>query len=259
MTKAIVLGGSRGIGKAISESLKSIDIDIFNCVRYLLSHAGVRKKTHVIRYLGDISYRKLKVEKEPQKHFCPYCKLPLRLELLQKLGGKCTICGETDTRILHVDHKLGHWYLEKQYFKDKESMLSYYHKHFEEESKYLQPLCFNCNTKKRIENKETAGRKSLEEYIKLLFTMNEQTISKMDEFLHENPQFIPIHGPKLSDLLYVGRYGAFVWESYDVKNFDDNLIGEVNKKILTTHHVLTMKNAKGEEILKTYYLNCQII
>jgi 3-oxoacyl-[acyl-carrier protein] reductase len=29
MTSAIVLGGSRGIGKAISESLKSIDIDVF--------------------------------------------------------------------------------------------------------------------------------------------------------------------------------------------------------------------------------------
>ncbi len=29
MAKAIVLGGSRGIGKAISESLKSINCDIF--------------------------------------------------------------------------------------------------------------------------------------------------------------------------------------------------------------------------------------
>ena len=29
MVKAIVLGGSRGIGKAISDSLKSIDIDVF--------------------------------------------------------------------------------------------------------------------------------------------------------------------------------------------------------------------------------------
>jgi len=55
------------------------DVDVFNCVRYLLSHAGVRRGTHVIRYLGDISYRKLKVEKEPQKHFCPYCKLPLTI------------------------------------------------------------------------------------------------------------------------------------------------------------------------------------
>ena len=30
MTSAIVLGGSRGIGKAISESLKSIEIDVFS-------------------------------------------------------------------------------------------------------------------------------------------------------------------------------------------------------------------------------------
>ena len=29
MTKAIVLGGSRGIGKAIASSLKSIEIDVF--------------------------------------------------------------------------------------------------------------------------------------------------------------------------------------------------------------------------------------
>jgi len=55
------------------------DVDIFNCVRYLLSHAGVRKRTHVVRYLGDISYRKLKVEKEPKNHVCPYCELPLTI------------------------------------------------------------------------------------------------------------------------------------------------------------------------------------
>ena len=29
MTKAIILGGSRGIGKAIADSLKSIEIDVF--------------------------------------------------------------------------------------------------------------------------------------------------------------------------------------------------------------------------------------
>ncbi len=29
MTKAIVLGGSRGIGKAISDSLRTIDVDVF--------------------------------------------------------------------------------------------------------------------------------------------------------------------------------------------------------------------------------------
>lgn len=55
------------------------EIDVFNCVRYLLSHAGVRKRTHAVRYLGDISYRKLKIEKEPNSHNCPYCDLPLRI------------------------------------------------------------------------------------------------------------------------------------------------------------------------------------
>jgi len=55
------------------------DRDIFSCVRYLLSHAGVRKSTHAVRYLGDISYRKLKVEKESNIPHCPYCELPLRI------------------------------------------------------------------------------------------------------------------------------------------------------------------------------------
>ena len=55
------------------------EIDVFNCVRYLLSHAGVRNRTHSVRYLGDISYRKLKIEKEPISHNCPYCELPLRI------------------------------------------------------------------------------------------------------------------------------------------------------------------------------------
>jgi hypothetical protein len=55
------------------------EIDIFNCVRYMLSHAGIRKGNQVIRYLGDISYRKLKVEKESGKHDCPYCELPLTI------------------------------------------------------------------------------------------------------------------------------------------------------------------------------------
>jgi hypothetical protein len=55
------------------------EIDIFNCVRYMLSHAGIRKGNQVIRYLGDISYRKLKIEKESGKHDCPYCELPLTI------------------------------------------------------------------------------------------------------------------------------------------------------------------------------------
>jgi len=55
------------------------EIDIFNCVRYMLSHAGVKSRKQAIRYLGDISYRKLKVEKISEKHHCPYCELPLTI------------------------------------------------------------------------------------------------------------------------------------------------------------------------------------
>jgi len=63
------------------------DKDIFSCVRYLLSHAGVRKSTHAVRYLGDISYRKLKVEKEAKISHCPYCELPLRIFFINFTSG----------------------------------------------------------------------------------------------------------------------------------------------------------------------------
>jgi len=61
------------------------EVDIFNCVRYMLSHAGIKSKTHTIRYTGEISYRKLKVEKEPGKHRCPYCDLPLRIFFIKNI------------------------------------------------------------------------------------------------------------------------------------------------------------------------------
>ena len=38
MTKAIVLGGSRGIGKAISDSLKTIDVDVLLLLKKILIH-----------------------------------------------------------------------------------------------------------------------------------------------------------------------------------------------------------------------------
>jgi hypothetical protein len=55
------------------------ELDVFNCVRYMLSHSGVKGRKFSIVYLGDISYRKLKIEKEPQSHHCPYCYLPLAI------------------------------------------------------------------------------------------------------------------------------------------------------------------------------------
>lgn len=118
----------------------------------------------------------------------------MRLELLEKLGGKCIICNETDSRILHIDHKLGQGYLEKEYFKNNELMYEYYLKHFEVESKYIQILCFNCNIKKRIVNSETRGRPSLRAWVKLVleYCAKETLVEEEKRFCDENPQFIPI-------------------------------------------------------------------
>ena len=60
------------------------ELDIFNCVRYMLSHSGVNGRKFSIIYLGDISYRKLKVEKEPSTHDCPHCNLPLTIYRIVK-------------------------------------------------------------------------------------------------------------------------------------------------------------------------------
>lgn len=53
------------------------ELDVFNNLRYVFSHCGVKSSTHSIRWLGAVSYRKLKVEKQPRSQFCPYCNLEL--------------------------------------------------------------------------------------------------------------------------------------------------------------------------------------
>jgi len=116
-----------------------------------------------------------------------------RSSLIAKLGKVCIICGESDTRIIHIDHKYGQGYLEKHYFDSKEKMHQYYIDNFKEESKHLQLLCFNCNTKKRIINEEKQGRASLEEYFKILFKPDLSTARKICQLIDDNPQFIPIH------------------------------------------------------------------
>ena len=59
---------------------------IFPVAKYVLTHAGVRPKTHAVVYTGALSYSKLRLpkeEKEPVK--CPYC--PLQLELIRLIPG----------------------------------------------------------------------------------------------------------------------------------------------------------------------------
>ena len=63
--------------------------------------------------------------------------ITVREQILEKLGNRCR-CGETNTEVLQLDHKLGQGYLEKQFFKSRQEMFEQYLKEFEYESKYLQ-------------------------------------------------------------------------------------------------------------------------
>lgn len=46
---------------------------IFQTFYYLLSHSGVRRGYHTLIWFGDLSYSKLKLEKEPDSTICPLC------------------------------------------------------------------------------------------------------------------------------------------------------------------------------------------
>jgi len=46
---------------------------VFQTFFYLLSHCGVKKGYHALTWLGDLSYSKLKLEKEPDLGKCPIC------------------------------------------------------------------------------------------------------------------------------------------------------------------------------------------
>jgi len=51
----------------------------FATVYYQLSHAGIKKHNHTLVWFGDLSYSKLKVEKEEiEANICPYCHDKLR-------------------------------------------------------------------------------------------------------------------------------------------------------------------------------------
>ncbi|MGB6463680.1 MAG: hypothetical protein WBF38_05600 [Nitrosotalea sp.] len=65
---------SRAFGKygwfvKIGEERKSV----FQTFCYLLSHCGIRKKYHVVTWIGGLSYSKVPSEKEPKITCCPVC------------------------------------------------------------------------------------------------------------------------------------------------------------------------------------------
>lgn len=57
---------------------KGVRESIFGTVHYLLSHCGVKEGSHSLVWFGDLSYSKLKMEKEPETNVCPVCNAKLR-------------------------------------------------------------------------------------------------------------------------------------------------------------------------------------
>lgn len=118
--------------------------------------------------------------------------------LIRLLGNKCHNCNESDKSVLHIDHILGHGYLEKEYFKTKVEMYRWYIENFDFEFDYLQVLCFNCNIKKRIKNKETRNRLSLRDCELMKTPYTPDRLDELMDFLDSHVQFLPI----ISRLIY---------------------------------------------------------
>jgi hypothetical protein len=61
---------------------------VVGTISYILSHAGVREKTHTSSWFGSMSYNKFHSKPEPEfDELCPYCKSELKkLRLTRVLG-----------------------------------------------------------------------------------------------------------------------------------------------------------------------------
>ena len=83
----------------------------FATIYYQLSHAGIKKHNHTLVWFGDLSYSKLKVEKEEiEANICPYCHAKLRE--VESYG--VFYCKPPDFHIeLHVD-VIGWRYVERK-------------------------------------------------------------------------------------------------------------------------------------------------
>lgn len=78
--------------------------------------------------------------------------IKLRLQVIQKLGGKCVECGFSDVRALQIDHLEGNGSKlnrSQNWWSRYKEILAGTHKI------KVQLLCANCNWIKRYENKET--------------------------------------------------------------------------------------------------------
>jgi len=118
--------------------------------------------------------------------------------LVERLGNQCKVCNQNDVEKLDVGFLNHQEYLEDQYFENKDEMHVWFVLHFEEESKYLQPICIDCKSKQSED--ESIPLSKLEEFHFTPKAMDRQEImqwmsknaEELLEFMREHKQFIPI-------------------------------------------------------------------
>jgi 3-oxoacyl-[acyl-carrier protein] reductase len=91
MNKAIVLGGSRGIGKAISESLKSIEIDVFAASKKDIDTSNLDSVKKFLEKHTQTDILILNTGGPPAKQFSTISEKEWRLYHDQLFLGFCTI------------------------------------------------------------------------------------------------------------------------------------------------------------------------
>jgi len=91
MLKAIVLGGSRGIGKAISESLKSIEIDVFAASKNDIDTSDLNSVKKFLETHNQTDILVLNTGGPPPKQFSTITENDWKLYHNQLFLGFCTI------------------------------------------------------------------------------------------------------------------------------------------------------------------------
>lgn len=80
----------------------------------------------------------------------------MRVDVINRYGGKCVNCGFGDIRALCIDHVNGDGAKEKRLLNNYSRLRRMWHG---PKSKKYQILCCNCNTIKTHTNKENTGRR----------------------------------------------------------------------------------------------------
>lgn len=112
-----------------------------------------------------------------------------RIDVLKQLGQKCARCGLDDLQIMQIDHRFGNGHQENLILKQNSQA---FFRHVLKHKRRYQPLCPNCNWRKRILEDEHR-RKNRNEYLVERFTvlLTPPDGFRLKKICHQTDQRIP--------------------------------------------------------------------